>query len=525
MPEETTKKSAPILSFDNVTLRFPEKILWEDLSFKIHPNEHWAVVGPSGSGKTTLLNAIAGKHHIIKGSVNYHFFDDFVAHHQIDNPLYNFRHQVAMVSFHHDFRNRANTADFFYQQRYQSAYADEAISVQEYLNKVAAEEQAYQLPEKFTMAWVIRQLHLQPLLNRSLIKLSSGETRRLLIASALLRQPRVLLLDNPLMGLDVDTRSFFHQLIHEITRRDITLIMVTSPEEIPQNFTHVLALGENEEYHIYPREEFINHLPEKIKQPQTRIDHVLLNELTNHNAQHYTFHTAIQLKNVCVRYGGQMILNHVNWEVRKGEKWALLGPNGAGKTTLLSLLNGDNPQAYANEIYLFDRKRGSGESIWDIKQKIGFMSSEMHQYLHSNQSCLSVVLSGFFDILGVERKATDTQKIHALRWMQLLSIADLREVSFKHLSAGMQRLVLLARALVKNPPLLILDEPCQGLDQAQKNQFLSVVEQICQSSEKTLIYVSHYREEIPLCVTKIVRLENGKVVKSGENIQSSNLSE
>ena len=506
------KKTTPLLSVDHITLRFPEKILWENLSFEIHPNEHWAVIGPSGSGKTTLLNAIAGKHHVINGTVNYHFFDDFVAHHQIDDPLYSFRHQVAMVSFHHDFRSRANTADFFYQQRYQSAYADEAISVQEYLTKVATEEQAYPLPEKFTMEWVILHLHLQPLLNRSLIKLSSGETRRLLIASALLRQPRMLLLDNPLMGLDVDTRSVFHQLIHEISRRDITLVMVTSPGEIPQNFTHVLALGNNAKYHIYPREEFINHSSEKTNRPQTRIDSTMLNELTYHNAQHDAFDMAVQMKNICVRYGNQMILNHINWEIRKGEKWALLGPNGAGKTTLLSLINGDNPQAYSNEIYLFDRKRGSGESIWDIKQKIGFMSSEMHQYLHSNQNCLSVVLSGFFDILGVERKATDTQKTLALRWMQLLSIEDLKEVSFKHLSAGMQRLVLLTRALVKNPPLLILDEPCQGLDQAQKHQFLYVVEQLCRSAEKTLVYVSHYREEIPACVTKILKLEEGEVV-------------
>ncbi len=506
------KNSVPILSIDNITLRFPGKLLLQNISFQIHPNEHWAVVGPSGTGKTTLLHAIAGKHHVINGTIHYHFFEDFVARHNIANPFYNFRHQIAMVSFHHDFRNRANISDFFYQQRYHSVYADEAVSVQEYLQNVATEEQAYQLPEKFTMEWVIQQLHLQPLLNRSLIKLSSGETRRLLIGAALLRQPRLMLLDNPFAGLDADTRVFFHQLIDEISLRDISLIMVTTPEEIPQNFTHVLELGEKGKYRIAPKEEFIKHTSENRKEQHPVIDSNLLNELARHNEQHYQFQTAVRLENVGVQYGSQIILENINWEVKKGEKWALLGPNGAGKTTLLSLLNGDNPQAYANEIYLFDHKRGSGESIWDIRQKIGFMSPEMHQYLHSGQTCLSVVISGFFDILGVERKATEEQKAIAREWMKALGVEDLQENLFKHVSAGNQRLVLLARALVKNPPLLILDEPCQGLDDEQKRKFLTLIEQLCQSDEKTMIYVSHYREEIPACVAHVLELKEGRVV-------------
>jgi len=271
-------------------------------------------------------------------------------------------------------------------------------------------------------------------------------------------------------------------------------------------------LGEKDKYQIYPREAFGKQKLKKTKIPQVNIDNTLLSKLSNQNAQHYNFRSAFKLKNICVRYGGEMILDEVNWEVKKGEKWALSGPNGAGKTTLLSLLNGDNPQAYSNEIHLFDRKKGSGESIWDIKQKIGFMSSEMHQYLYGGDTCLGVVVSGFFDILGVERKATEAQKTLALQWMQVLGVDNLANISFKQIAAGEQRLILLARALVKNPPLLILDEPCVGLDSAQKQQFLHVIEQICHSSEKTLIYVSHYQEEIPPCVTHALRLEKGKVV-------------
>ena len=301
MPNKIKKETAPVLSLDNVTLRFPEKILCENLSFQIHSNEHWAVVGPSGSGKTTLLQAIAGKHYAIAGAIRYHFFEDFVVHHKVDDPLYNFRRQIAMVSFHHNFKNRSNTRDFFYQQRYQSVYADEAVSVQEYLENIIAEEKALHLPEKFTMDWVTDQLHLRPLLGRSLIKLSSGETRRLLIGAALLRQPRLLLLDNPFVGLDASTRKFFYQFISEISHREISLIMATTPEEIPQSFTHILALGENGKYHAKPREKYVDDLPETSEQPQYSIEKDLFAKLASHNEQYYAFKNAITLNGICVR--------------------------------------------------------------------------------------------------------------------------------------------------------------------------------------------------------------------------------
>ena len=184
----------------------------------------------------------------------------------------------------------------------------------------------------------------------------------------------------------------------------------------------------------------------------------------------------------------------------------MLGINGSGKSTLLSLLCGDNPQAYANDITLFDRKRGSGESIWDIKKSIGYISPEMHLYYMKNVRCLDVVGSGFFDTVGLYRKCNAEQERIALVWMKAFRIERLKEISFLQVSSGEQRLVLLARVFVKNPDLLILDEPLHGLDYVNKQYAKELIEEFCDHT-KTLIYVTHYEDEIPKIVDKYFLLE------------------
>jgi molybdate transport system ATP-binding protein len=221
----------------------------------------------------------------------------------------------------------------------------------------------------------------------------------------------------------------------------------------------------------------------------------------------------IKMQDVGITYGEATILEHINWEVRRGERWSVSGPNGAGKSTLLSLITADNPQAYANHIWLFGRRRGTGETIWEIKQKIGFVSPELHLYFNSGASCQEVVASGLFDTIGLFRPLTSEQEERVLLWMKLLSLEDLRVRRLPQLSAGQQRMILLARALIKNPPMLILDEPCQGLDDEQIACFRELVTQLCVAFDKTLIYVSHYLQELPRCIDKYLRLEQGKRVE------------
>ena len=217
------------------------------------------------------------------------------------------------------------------------------------------------------------------------------------------------------------------------------------------------------------------------------------------------------MADVTIRYGEKIILDRLSWQVNQGENWSLKGHNGAGKSTLISLIFGENPQAYANRITLFDRRRGSGESIWDVKKPTGFVSPEMTRYFPKSQTCLQIVLSGFFDTVGLFRRITDVQEKLALDWLTALNLRHVSSFRLNQVTLEQQRFCLLARAMVKSPALLILDEAAQGMDEFQREVFKEAVEEICSNSDITLIYVSHYEEDIPSCVNRRIVLREGQI--------------
>jgi molybdate transport system ATP-binding protein len=497
----------PILSINHATVRFLNNTLFTNLNFSINKGENWALIGKSGSGKSALLQTIAGRFNITGGDINYHFFEDYLK--QADRDQHHLTHHklISIVEPKHHFRNLSNTSDFYYQQRYNSSDSEDALIVDQYLQSITI------LPH-FNNHWdidkVIVLLNLSTLLTKQIIKLSNGETKRLMIAAALLKNPAILLLDSPLTGLDVETRSLFTSIIKEITASGISVIMGTSPFEIPDAITHIAILENGKIIQSLPKDEFDPQL--FLKQETDYVDSGELKELLNIDASKKGYEFIVKMNDVSIKYGDKIILNKVNWQIISGERWALLGPNGAGKSTLLSLINGDNPQAYANDIILFDKKRGTGESIWDIKSKIGFMSPELHQYFPTDNSCLQLIESGYYDTLGLFRPSQKTKAETALRWMKVLEIEKYARVLLKNIPASAQRLCLLARALIKNPDLLIFDEPCQGLDAHQQQHFKNLVDTICRISSVTLIYVTHYQHEIPDSVTKVLKLDKGSVV-------------
>jgi molybdate transport system ATP-binding protein len=489
--------AVPFLSLEHITVRYLDKTLFTGLNWVINTGEQWAITGPGGSGKSALLSTITGKFNVINGSIHHHFSDTYRQQHTITDPYFSYRNLIAHIGHHHAFRNKSNvTTDFYYQQRFNSMDAEDAPTVREYL------EADGDTP-------LLQPLHIGPLLNKELIKLSNGETRRVMIAKALLQNPVLLMLDNPYSGLDIQARKDFSEMVNKIIDNGTTVILVTSPTEIPANITHVLSLDEGQITGKYTREAYL-----KLPVPEIKIDANIDEEKLRALVKPVIpqFDTIIRMEHIKVQYGEHLILDDVNWIVKPNEKWALLGHNGAGKSTLLSLITGDNPQAYSNELYLFDRKRGSGESIWDIKRKIGFVSPELHQYFQAGSNCLQVVVSGFYDIIGSTRAGTPAQLEHAASWMDILGIADYMKQSFKGVPESVQRLTLLARALVKEPPLLIFDEPCQGLDVQQKEHFKQVIDTLCNIMDLTLIFVTHYQEEIPSAVTKVLKLEKGRSI-------------
>ncbi|HET6255907.1 MAG TPA: ATP-binding cassette domain-containing protein [Puia sp.] len=478
------------LTLEGVTVTLGGARLLDQLNWIIRRGEQWAVVGPSGSGKTTLAHTLLGQHFST-------------------GRILPEGRRITMVEQQHRFRGRPGATDLYYQQRFNSADADATITVAGELAAAGVStgpDVVHPYVSRDPAEW-LDWLHVRPLLSTPLIQLSNGENKRVQLAIALSDQPDLLILDNPFLGLDIEGRAMLHSIIDRLAAGGMQILLITGEREIPACITHIGRLEKGKWSFLGSAKEF---LP-VVSMNTVHLDHSILDRLRRTDPG--VTDLVIVMRAVTIRYGQATILDNIDWEVRKGERWNVSGPNGAGKSTLLSLVTADNPQAYANQIWLFGRRRGTGESIWEIKQKIGFVSPELHLYFDPGATCFQVVASGLYDTIGLFRQLMPEQEATVMLWLQLLSLQDLRMKQLRQMSVGQQRMVLLARALIKNPPLLVLDEPCQGLDDEQTAYFRELVAVLCETFDTTLIYVSHYRQELPRCIDKYLRLEQGKRVE------------
>ena len=291
---------------------------------------------------------------------------------------------------------------------------------------------------------------------------------------------------------------------------DLQVILILSKtDDIPAFITHVIPVADRICGAKLTKEEYWASRPEAPTHVLSDEKRQRIIELPYSDNLYHTEHI-VDLNKVSIRYGERTILKELDWTVKCGEKWALSGENGAGKSTLLSLVCADNPQSYACDISLFGRKRGSGESIWEIKKHIGYVSPEMHRAYLKNLSAIDIVASGLHDSIGLYKKPRPEDRDTCLWWMDIFGIADLADSNFLQLSSGEQRMVLLARAFVKDPELLILDEPLHGLDMVNRRLVKDVIEAFCQRKDKTMIMVTHYQEELPDCITNSIYLTKNK---------------
>jgi molybdate transport system ATP-binding protein len=322
----------------------------------------------------------------------------------------------------------------------------------------------------------------------------------------------------------VSNRQHFHRILERLLETNLRVLLLTSrPEDLPQNVTHLLEVEDCRVIASGPRRTVLSasHKPTRRKKNrQLSLVTASLGGMDGALPQQFVSRTAkantaapralVELRDVTVRYGATTILNRVSWTLREGESWALLGPNGSGKTTLLSLIQGDNPQAYTNQVIVFGRRRGTGESIWQLKKQIGWVSPELQLHFDDQLSVIDAVLSGFYDTIGVFEEMTARQLAAARRW---LGRFDLKQYAFAplfSLSAGLQRMTLLARALVKQPRLLILDEPCQGLDPVHRDLIVNQVDRLIRAGSVSAIFVTHRLEEIPASIELVLRLSKGQ---------------
>lgn len=469
----------PIAIIDCLSASYGGLKVLNDISFTLKDDDCLAIVGPVGSGKTTLAKALSGRL-FRTGSVYFKSRTNRV------HPT------ILLVEQQHHFKNRSNMQDFYLQQRFNSADAGDAYTIREELSN----------EDEVSLGYWLGFFMLDHLRDKPLVTLSNGENKRLQLVKSVLRDPDWLILDNPFLGLDVEGRGILSTCLEKLRENSVQFILINSPAALPACVNRVIYLengrvtwdGPVSAYESFRRVDKFD------------FNHTVMDDLIASAQVYEPFQLAVRMNNVTISYGEKVILSGIYWEVKSGARWALSGPNGAGKSTLLSLITADNPQAYAQNIILFDRKRGTGESIWDIKKRIGYVSPELHVYFREPANVFNVIGSGLFDTLGVYKKITEEQKSRIVRWLGVFGISHLSQRMFQQISTGEQRMVLLARALVKNPPLLILDEPCQGLDEEQIQRVKEILNYICLNSQTTLIYVSHYASDIPDCVNQYFKL-------------------
>ena len=382
-----------------------------------------AIAGRNGSGKTLYVDQL--RKQLASDKVRYIAFTDSYGV-NVDGQYY-----LQLRWNQHDIDHETPTVGELLQRAYLLTGEDTA-------ERRELQQHLYSL------------FHMDEFLDKYIITLSSGELRKFQLTKTLFSNPQLLIMDNPFIGLDAETRDQLRDLLKQLAEeRDMEIMLVMSKtDDIPDYVTDIKYFSEPEEIpaHVLPKEK----REAILSLPYTDNDY---------DCQH-----VIDMKKVTIRYGERTILKDLDWTVKNGERWALSGQNGSGKSTLLSLVCADNPQSYACDITLFDRPRGSGESIWDIKKHIGYVSPEMHRSYKRNLPAIRIVASGLMDSIGLYAVPNAQDYDKCRWWLDMFGIGHLADKPFLQLSSGEQRLVLLARAFVKDPQLLILDEPLHGLD-------------------------------------------------------------
>lgn len=448
-----------------------------------------AVVGPNGAGKSLLGD-------IIERGRN--FRTNRITPADPSKPF-----TVKKVEFSDIHSLRGINAAGYYQQRYEATMNDDVPTVRRAIGDAA-------LTPRYTE--LCHRLGLADALDKRINYLSSGELRKLLVASALTASPDLLILDNPYIGLDAPSRAILDEALARLPESGVSVMMLVSdPRDIPPYAGAVIAVSDmtvgaptdisttdidtvRRGYkHLFGYAVDLQRIPRPLAADSGPVE------------------TVAEFRNVRVAYGNRTLLPAVNWTIRPGERWALTGPNGSGKSTLLSLINADNPAGYGTDITLFDRPRGSGESIWDIKRRIGYLSPEMRLYFSGTGTVLDTVARGLNDTVGSYTRLRPEQTAYAALWLRLLHLDHLADRPYNTLSAGERQMVLLTRALVKQPQLLILDEPMHGLDYGRKRSLRALINYMAARSDAAgrpmaLIYVTHDPSDMPECVTRSFNL-------------------
>ncbi len=360
-------------------------------------------------------------------------------------------------------------------------------TISEMISVPAGQEEIYQ-------KW-IKRFNLTECLNRGYRLLSSGESRKALLLKSFFKQPQLLILDEPFDGLDQNSCEEIIEFASFVSTNYCTvLFLLNRLQDIPNTTECITVIHSGETLFSGTAKEL--ELQQDIKKLLSFDPNKSISfppppkqmEVSNESQ-------IIRLTQGFIKYSGKTQFQNLNWQLDTGQHCLIKGPNGAGKSSLLNLITGDHPQCYSNDLKVFGIQRGKGESIWDIKKHIGIVSPALHRDYRAPGNAITAVVSGLFDSIGLYRATSGFETQLAKKWLEVFELGHLANQPFRRLSFGEQRLVLIARGMIKQPRLLILDEPTQGLDDINRHRVLSVMKLLALQNKTTLLFVSHREDE------------------------------
>lgn len=492
--------TAPLISLNNAAVTLRGRAALRDISWRLAPGEHWSVLGANGAGKSTFFRLLRGEQR---------------ADQRFDGPPPVFwrldgEEQTSPIGV----RERLPLVSAELQERYTAK--EWAVSVHDLILTAFQDSvYLYRPPNDAELARtldILELARLNDLRDRSVTSLSQGQARRAFVARALAPWPKAILLDEVLEGLDADSRREMLELLDRVAATDVQLLFASHrQDEAPASLNRCLILDHGRVAWSGPLDQAPTDWPRDASPPS-------IAELWTPVESGVQGETLVEFREVEVFVESKRLLADIDWTLRQGERWALTGPNGAGKSTLVKLLAGDLPVAWGGSVRRFGLPEPA--PIEAIRRQVGLVSDELQARLAPgqgyDQNGLELVVSGFPGSIGLHAEPEAWQWDRAQAWIEALGLTELTERSIRAMSHGQVRRLLLARALVHGPRLLLLDEPCSGLDAPSRQAFLGALEALAQASpETTMVYVTHFTEELPQSIDHVLRLEHGRVVSHG----------
>ena len=472
----------------------------------MNEGEVWLVIGPNGGGKADFLNALDGSLNIVPNTDG--LFSDIFSD---STELVSLERAARLIQ-----EERENDESDYLEGGVDHGRSGRVFISQALKGQVRLESEP-----------AIKLCGIEKILDRGLKYMSTGEIRRTLLARALLSGKKLLILSDPFAGLDVQSRTILLDFFDSVARRGGNgagagsahpqiILGLERWHEVPDAVTHVIEFADKKVSFCGPRQEYEKLISERAaaaKAGEEKDKHDFQEgfaELaqTGEAAAENTGDFLVEMHDVNVGWDDHKVLRNLNWSLRRGQHWLVRGPNGSGKTTFLELITGDNMQVFSNDIRIFGNRRGSGETIWDIKKRLGIVSYRLHvEYrMLGGTSLLAVIISGFRDSIGLYDQPSDLEIATAKKWLALGGFEGRESENFGNLSYGEQRAILILRSAVKNPEILILDEPCHGLDENYRSKILQLMELIGKGGTTTMLHVTHDPSEVLPCEKHILEL-------------------